>query len=86
MNSDTQNTIQEILEETGAIVACSICCSNYIHAYDHNAEKMAYAQATNARKDGDRGFRSMSREEVVSYVKMALDSASNKCPSCDLHS
>lgn len=35
-------------------------------------ESEVYAQATNAWKYGDRAFRSMSREEVVSLVKRKL--------------
>jgi hypothetical protein len=43
---------------------------------------MAYAMATNALKDGDRGFRAMQREEVLSLIKNALDRAPYNCPKC----
>ncbi len=44
---------------------------------------MLYAQATNLWEDGDRAFRSMSREEVVTLVKTVLTEAPFRCPSCD---
>ncbi len=82
MNSDTQILVDEILAKSGAVEKCSICHNYLIHAWDDDAEKMAYGMATNAWKSGERGFRGMAREEVLGLAKRALDSAPSKCPSC----
>jgi hypothetical protein len=52
-------------------------------AEDDDAEKMAYAMATTAWKDGERGFRGMEREEVMDMIKQALIRTPSKCPSCN---
>lgn len=83
MNSDTEILVSEILEKSGAVSKCSSCHSYMILAYDEDAEKMAYGMATNAWKDGERGFRGMEREEVVALIKQALIQALSKCPSCE---
>jgi transposase len=49
-----------------------------MRTYDDAAEKMAYAMATNAWKDRERGFRNMEREEVMSMIQMALRSGPAK--------
>jgi hypothetical protein len=54
-----------------------------ILAGDQDAEKMAYGMATNAWKEGERGFRDMERDEVVAHVERGLIHASSNCPSCD---
>jgi hypothetical protein len=43
---------------------------------------MAYAMATNQWKDEVRGFRGMSREEVMSVIKSVIDDANDECPGC----
>ena len=83
MNSDTRPTVEEIAKEVGVVVPCSGCGNYDVDAGDSEAEKMLYAQATNLWKDGDRAFRSMSREEVVTLVKTVLTEAPFRCPSCD---
>ena len=82
MNSDTEILISEILAKSVALTKCQICGNYMILADDDDAEKMAYGMATNAWKDGERGFRGMEREEVMRLVKRALVSAPSKCPSC----
>ena len=86
MNSDTTETAVQFAKDAGAIVQCADCHGYDVRAYDDDAESMAYAQATNAWKDGVRGFRGMSREEVVSVVKSVLDDALIECPSCQVAS
>ena len=86
MNSDTIETAEQLARDAGAIVPCPVCLGYDVRAYDDDADRMTYAQATNAWKDGDRGFRNMSREEVLSVVKSVLDSALIKCPSCQIAS
>jgi len=82
INSDTEILIDEILAKSGAVEKCSICGSYMIATEDGDAEKMAYGMATNAWKDGDRGFRGMEREEVITLVNRAIVHAPSECPSC----
>ena len=83
MNSDTELLVAEILAESGAVTKCPVCNDFMILAGEADAEKMAYAMATNAWKSGQRGFRSMEREEVTSSIKQALTHTPYKCPKCD---
>jgi hypothetical protein len=83
MNSDTDILIREILEKAGAIEKCESCFSVMIDTEDGDAEDMAYGMATNAWKAGDRGFRGMSREEVVAAVKRVLTLTPSSCPRCN---
>ena len=80
MNSDTYETAERLARESGAIKPCSICSSD-LYAEDGEADQMTYARATNAWKARARGFRGMSREEVVELVKGVLDDAPITC-SC----
>ena len=83
MNSDTDILIEEIIIKSGAVTKCSRCGNFLLDAYDDDAEKVAYGMATNAWKDGQRGFRGMEREEVVAKMEQALKRTRSKCPSCD---
>jgi hypothetical protein len=83
MNSDTDILVDEILAKSGALTKCPICQNYMVLAEDDDAEKMAYGMAANARKDGERGFRGMEREDVMDMIKQALIRAPSKCPSCD---
>ena len=82
MNSDTKLTVEELTKDVGAVVPCSRSGNCDVDAGDSEAEKMLYARATNLWKDGDRTFRNMSREDVVSFVKIVLDEAPFHCPGC----
>lgn len=81
MNSDTMETAVQCCEDAGAIVKCSGCGEYDVVAGDDAAERNAYARATNAWKAGERGFRGMSRKEVMEAVKSALLDAGD-CPRC----
>ncbi len=83
MNSDTEILVDQILAELGAVAKCSVCHGFLLRTYDGDAEGMAYAMATNAWKDGQRGFRGMEREEVTSMIKKALIHTPSGCPSCN---
>ena len=83
MNSDTHETAVEILRDAGVAVPCATCGANDIQSYDGDAERQAYAMATNAWKGEERGFRGMTREAVMEYMKGATRDVNNKCPSCD---
>ena len=80
MNSDTYETAEQLARESGAIKPCSICGGD-LYAEDSEADQMTYARATNAWKARVRGFRSMSREEVVELVRSVLIDAPITC-SC----
>lgn len=74
--------MRECLRQAGAIVDCSSWSNYEISAEDENAERQAYAIATNAWKDQERGFQGMTREEVIAAVKAELAGALTICPSC----
>jgi hypothetical protein len=82
MNSDTEILVSEILAKSGAVAKCEVCGNNMVATEDGEAESMAYGMATNALKDGERGFRGMEREEVMGLVKRAITHAPSKCSSC----
>jgi len=48
-----------------------------------NAAHRAYGMAENLRKADERGFRGMTRDEVVAEIKSAIDGTPSTCPSCD---
>ncbi|HEY1260215.1 MAG TPA: hypothetical protein VGF34_13290 [Stellaceae bacterium] len=81
-NANTAETALECLEATGAILKCDRCNSEYIDAYDEEAQDRAYGMAENHRKNGHRGFKDMSREEVAAEIKAALDGTPGSCPRC----
>ena len=78
MNNDTYETAEQLAKESGAVKSCSVCGSG-LYAWDGEADQMTYARATNAWKEGVRGFRSMSRKEVTHLIKSVLDDASTTC-------
>jgi hypothetical protein len=82
MNSDTEILVEQILAESGAVADCPVCHGPKLRTGDDEAESRAYAIATNAQKDGERGFRNMEREEVVSVVRQALLRMYSTCPEC----
>ena len=82
MNSDTMELAKECLVEAGAITLCSLCQNAYVDAYDDDAVHQAYGRAENLRKAGERGFRGMTRQEVVAAIKSELDDTPSKCPNC----
>jgi len=83
MNSDTMELASQIIKDAGVVLPCPACMSNDVYAGDEEAERKAYAMATNALKEGERGFRGMTLEEVRGIIKSAITSANEKCPSCD---
>ncbi len=83
MNSDTEILVAEILAESGAVEECQSCFGFMIRTDDDDAEKRAYGMATNEWKSGERGFRSMEREEVVTMIRRALAATPSKCPNCN---
>jgi hypothetical protein len=83
MNSDTEILVAEILAESGAVEKCQTCFGFMIRTDDEDAEKRAYGMAINEWKSGERGFRSMEREEVVAMIKRGLTATLHKCPSCN---
>jgi hypothetical protein len=80
MNGNMQILLEEIAQESGAVVKCEVCQSNYVIADDDEAESRAYGMVTNAWKRGE--FRSATREEAVHEMKLTLQNANHRCPSC----
>lgn len=80
MKGDDQVVLDELLQEVGMAAPCSLCHRERIRTYDGNAQRMAYARATNLWKAGR--FRGMSRDEVIRLVKDELEDLPNKCPIC----
>ncbi len=81
MNAHIHEALTEIALESGAIVGCSICGNYDILAEDDEAERAAYAMATNAWKNGR--LRGVSLEETRFAMQSLLRNANNKCPSCE---
>jgi hypothetical protein len=81
MNSDTGLAAEECAKEAGALISCPVCHDCLISAGDPDADRIAYAIATNARKEGRRGFHGMDREEVMSIMKKMLENSS-ACSRC----
>ena len=68
----TQTTADEILRQAGVAIRCPTCRCNDVNADDADIERMAYATVTNAWKEEERGFRGMTPEKVMSYMKDAV--------------
>jgi len=81
VDSDTMEAAVQCCKDAGAIKKCPGCGEYDVSAGDDAAERNAYARATNQWKAGVRGFRGMSREEVLDEVKSALQDA-GECPRC----
>jgi len=83
MNAHIQETLIEIAKEAGATIPCKVCGNYYLRSHDGAADGKAYAMATNAWKNGERGFnRGVTREEVLAAMKRCIESANEQCPSC----
>lgn len=82
MNSETVMTVEEMAKREGAIVSCPTCFSYDVHAEDEDADRMTYAEATNAWKRRHHDFYGMTREEVMGVVKGVLNDAFDNCPNC----
>ena len=83
MNGDTMLSVEECAKEAGALINCP-SCGDLISAGDPDADSLAYAKATNAWKDGIRGFRAMERTEVTDLIKRVLEGF--RFCSCDSRS
>ena len=79
MNGDTMIIAEEYAKEAGALINCPVCNEHLVSANDDDADRLAYAKATNAWKHGVRGFHGMEREEVMHLMKRVLQ-CSNNCP------
>jgi len=77
MNGDTIPILEEYAKNAGALIVCPMCHDYLISANDEEAERRAYAIATNALKDGVRGFRDMERTEVVHLMRQVLQRSSD---------
>lgn len=82
MNSDTEILVSEILATSEAVAKCEVCGNYLIATDDPDAADKAFGMATNAWKNGDRGFRGMDRKDVIDAIQRALILAPSKCPSC----
>lgn len=81
MNSHVLEELEVIAKKAGAVVDCPICGNYDISAFDDDANRQAYAMATNAQKSGV--FRSATREEILAEMKSLIDDANHECPDCD---
>ena len=83
MNNHVHETALEILRKAGVAIPCPRCRCNEIRVWDDDAEINAYALASDAWKEEDQGFRTMTREEVMECMKYAILDVNNRCPICD---
>ena len=70
---------QEIAVQAGAIEECEYHPGTFIIRDDTEAEKKAYAIATNKIKSG---AISCTREELMDAIKTAMSDAGPECYSC----
>lgn len=70
---------QEIAVQAGAIEECEYHPGTFITRDDTDAEKKAYAIATNKIKNGEI---SCKREELLDAIKSAIGDAGEECYSC----
>lgn len=80
MNSEVRETCEGIAIRAGAIVPCPECGNYDVSAGDADAERAAYAMATNAWKEGEIRC---EREELLGVMKSVLADANHDCPDCD---
>jgi len=80
MNSESREQCETYAKQSGAIVRCPRCRSYDIKAGDEDADRKAYATATNAWKAGKFGLSDLN--EVSALMKSVLTDANHECPSC----
>ncbi len=81
MNSAAQEAAERCARDAGALVSCPGCHEYLVSAKDEKANRQTYALAVDAWLTGQRGFSSMTREEVMGVVKSVLEDADD-CPRC----
>ena len=81
MKGDYLIVVEKLVKEDGAVLRCLTCHGYDIRAFDERAERMAYARATNAWKDGAFDGR-MGREDVLRLVREVLEASSRCCRAC----
>lgn len=62
--------LEEIARQAEAIVPCTLCRNNHVSAGDEDAERRAYAMATNAWKRGE--SRSAPLDEVQHLMNLCF--------------
>lgn len=80
MNSESRPALEGMARRARAIVPCEGCHSYDVSAGDSDAERQAYALATEAWKRGE--FGGSLREEVMDAMRDVLSDANISCPSC----
>jgi hypothetical protein len=80
MNSETREKLVDAAKHAGAIVGCGTCGNYSVYASDDDANRRAYAIATNLWSDNE--FRADSREDILDMMKGVLDDTNHRCPSC----
>lgn len=70
---------REIAVQAGAIKECEHHPGTFITCDDADAEKKAYAIATNKIKNGETTYK---REELMDNIKSAISDAGEECYSC----
>lgn len=71
---------QAIAVQAGAIKECENHPGTFLTLDDTDAEKKAYAMATNKIKNGEI---SCKREELMDAIKSAITDAGDECYSCE---
>jgi hypothetical protein len=76
---DFEAAYVQICIRAEAVEGCRYHADSLIRLFDDDAERRAYAIATNEWKAGNLVG---EREEIMEAVKQVLDSAEDECPSC----
>jgi hypothetical protein len=80
MNDDTAETILRYARDAGAVIKCTSCGEYEVSAGNADADRMVYAQVTNAWKLGNFGPLA-TRQEMMSVTKSVLQDVGD-CPRC----
>lgn len=76
-----EDVLTPLAIRAGAISECSMHLGCYFYEGGDDADRRAYAMATNAWKDGE--FGSASREQVLNAMKHVIEECPSGCVACE---
>jgi len=82
MDPDALQAATQHAKEARAIIRCPTCGQYDLYAKDEDADRLAYANVAEAWAGIGRGFRGMTRTEVLDCMKSVLQATPTECPWC----